>query len=865
MAREALSKIVMRGALTLAATSLAAGAFVSPALAGPNELLSPNYLFYSPSAGHVIDDVDASADGRYVVFTSTATNLVSGVKVPVGQENVYFQDREGGKTRLISHAANDVLQAAGGGTAQISDDGRYIAYGARSDVAPGDKNGRPDYVRLDRTTDALVLVERTLGNAPVTKGSGATDLELSGDGRFAVFNARVDSMGGYDGGNAEFQQVYRRDILTGLTEQLSRVGKVGQSGNTGYPGVSANGSVVTWQSGVANLVGPGYTMWRKGQLSSYGGELNLSDQNGGLGGSTVAVTADGGTVLTDNHLPGTPPGVGGVYQRSVFAFDGKPGALKAGFTPPPSNYLGMKQASSIDNDPNVSVSIHARSVVVSPNGRFFATTYRPKTEQAPDWPALKDWRMDVVDRSTNKVHHIVRDVGDRAGGYVTSISNDGLVATFVSAQDDVVAGKTANFRRQAYAQILPTGWNEDPTKPACSDGKDNDGDGKADIDDPGCYENGTYVPTDDDERDTPPANVKEPVPGPTPPTVSTPAPAPTPTLTSPTPAPTPISRSGACGDGADNDGDGKVDAKDSECHVDGNANNPLSYDPTRGEGAPTDCVRLTPLAAISSISRPERVPGGQVRWQGPKRGLIMLNASNSAEFKLRFQAKGKRAGDPQRLVSSVEFSYNGKRKVVDRRGPFALTLPREEFLPGQRSVEAKVKFRSGKTKKLRSAVVARYCKPPTMLVTQNQKQARKWTGFGLRFDSGGPTTAAVTFGLPASLASRLPKAKARLGTLKLRNGSKVVRTLDLGMPAKRGNGKKLTLARNGALRVIWTRGRGSVVAVTGLPAGVTGVWATFKAKHRNPVKGTRMAYTATATDALRTTVKLTRVTRVGKK
>jgi hypothetical protein len=41
-----------------------------------------------------------------------------------------------------------------------------------------------------------------------------------------------------------------------------------------------------------------------------------------------------------------------------------------------------------------------------------------------------------------------------------------------------------------------------PKKPECSDGIDNDGDGKIDADDPGCYdENGKYNPDDDDESD----------------------------------------------------------------------------------------------------------------------------------------------------------------------------------------------------------------------------------------------------------------------------------------------------------------------------------------------------------------------------
>ncbi len=77
--------------------------------------------------------------------------------------------------------------------------------------------------------------------------------------------------------------------------------------------------------------------------------------------------------------------------------------------------------------------------------------------------------------------------------------------------------------------------------PHCSDNQDNDGDGKTDFNDPGCYTNGIYNPQDQSE-------VNQAV------------------------AP-------QCSDGQDNDGDGKADTQDPGCHSDGNANNTQSYNP----------------------------------------------------------------------------------------------------------------------------------------------------------------------------------------------------------------------------------------------------------------------------------------------
>jgi LPXTG-motif cell wall-anchored protein len=91
----------------------------------------------------------------------------------------------------------------------------------------------------------------------------------------------------------------------------------------------------------------------------------------------------------------------------------------------------------------------------------------------------------------------------------------------------------------------------------CSDGIDNDGDGKIDAKDPGCHSDNnagnsdSYNPNDNDETDRSSGG-------------------------------TGGSSNGnggvQCADKKDNDGDGLIDAKDPGCHTDGNANNPASYD-----------------------------------------------------------------------------------------------------------------------------------------------------------------------------------------------------------------------------------------------------------------------------------------------
>ena len=68
-----------------------------------------------------------SANGRYVVFASEATNLVVG-RDTNRRSDVFIRDRLTGVTDLVS-VANDGGQANGGsGVVAVSGDGRYVAF-----------------------------------------------------------------------------------------------------------------------------------------------------------------------------------------------------------------------------------------------------------------------------------------------------------------------------------------------------------------------------------------------------------------------------------------------------------------------------------------------------------------------------------------------------------------------------------------------------------------------------------------------------------------------------------------------------------------------------------------------------------------
>src|SRR6185436_7521121 len=134
-----------------------------------------------------------SADGRYILFHSTISTLVPNDNN--GWNDVFLRDRVTGELTRVSVASDGTEGNNQSGNPVISADGRFIAFSScATNLDPTDTNGACDvfiHDRIEHTT-----TRQSFGpNGEQATIASQYQFRLSGDGRYLVFNASFDAQG----------------------------------------------------------------------------------------------------------------------------------------------------------------------------------------------------------------------------------------------------------------------------------------------------------------------------------------------------------------------------------------------------------------------------------------------------------------------------------------------------------------------------------------------------------------------------------------------------------------------------------------------------------------------------------------------
>ncbi len=288
-------------------STLEAISWADPSLGSP----LPNNAAQLESASTVV-----SADGRYVAFYSYASNLVPGDTN--NNYDVFVRDRETGTTALVSGG----ISGPGNGSAfdpSVSADGRYVAfYSSSSNLVPGGSNGNYQVFVRDLQTGTTTLV--SIGPNGQGNNTSASPT-ISANGRYITFYSSSNNLTP-EGGNG-FYQTYVRDLQTGTTTLVSTGSNGEGNGQSYYPSaISADGRYVAFASTSTNLAAGGTSgVWQVFLRDQQAGTTRLVST--GVGGPAnrscydVSISGDGSRIAFDSGandlVAGTASFISNVY------------------------------------------------------------------------------------------------------------------------------------------------------------------------------------------------------------------------------------------------------------------------------------------------------------------------------------------------------------------------------------------------------------------------------------------------------------------------------------------------------------------------------------------------------------------------
>ena len=265
-----------------------------------------------------------SADGRFVAFASSATNLVKGDRNQT--VDVFVRDRVAGTTERVSLTGRRTEANAESSGPALSADGRFVAFTSFADnLVAGDTNFTSDVFVRDRQAATTERVSVN-SNEEQANNSSSSEAAITPDGRLVAFASSATNLIPGDVEDSAFD-VYLRDRQAGTTEGISTTQpSSGQVLHSTSPSLSADGRLVAFDSWESNLV-PGDTNGRfdvfvfdrqaqtteRVSLSSAGVEGNNDsiDPSISADGRLVAFTSD-----ADNLVAGD-----GNFDLDVFVHD----------------------------------------------------------------------------------------------------------------------------------------------------------------------------------------------------------------------------------------------------------------------------------------------------------------------------------------------------------------------------------------------------------------------------------------------------------------------------------------------------------------------------------------------------------------
>lgn len=178
-----------------------------------------------------------SADGRFVAFSSGASNLVPEDSNNV--DDVFLRDMAAGTTRLVSTPSPGQSTGRGSGGVSLSANGRFVAFHSFNE------NHAPSVFLRDMETESTRLVSETPAGS--TGEAFSVSPSVSADGRYVAFTtAGLDMV---SGASKQAEDIYLRDMSSGALKLVSKTPAGAPSDESHLlKSISADGHYVVFSS-----------------------------------------------------------------------------------------------------------------------------------------------------------------------------------------------------------------------------------------------------------------------------------------------------------------------------------------------------------------------------------------------------------------------------------------------------------------------------------------------------------------------------------------------------------------------------------------------------------------------------------------
>ena len=185
-----------------------------------------------------------SANGRYIVFSSSATNLVENFSDVDTRSNLFLHDAQTNTTVLV---VNSGLIGIGYPSAVVSNDGKVVFRSDGTDIVPNDNNGSSDVFLYDITTNTTIRLSVAADGSESTGYFSSSEPRISADGRHVIFKSSATDLVGNTPSIGS--HIFLHNTDDGVNTRVNGViNEQHQTGSCAYASISPDGRYVFYHA-----------------------------------------------------------------------------------------------------------------------------------------------------------------------------------------------------------------------------------------------------------------------------------------------------------------------------------------------------------------------------------------------------------------------------------------------------------------------------------------------------------------------------------------------------------------------------------------------------------------------------------------